>query len=226
MNYNKYVINKKKKNNYFLLIVLLTIVAIIYFIINSMGNAMPFKVLETFKDLNMTDSIDLEEDESAVISNSDVSIDMTYFLIGYYENEVNAFSEKKIESMPSIKINYDDNVFFLMKIIDNDEFDVNKISIEENKFSIIQFDLLNININDKLMNSILSSMKDIFATLTEEDIEAIKTEEFKNWVSSLPKEREDEENYDKLVNIRNQIANLKERMILEDCIGIIQTIIN
>ena len=235
MNYNKYIINKRKKTSYFLLIVPLIIVAIIYFIINTM----PFRIFKPFKNLsttsmnnstivkeNTTNVTGLKEDENEIATNSSVSNYISYFLVGYYENEVNTSSEKIIESMTSIKINYDGNVFFLTEIMVDDEFDNDKILIEENKFSIIQFDLLNSKTNDKLMNSIFLSVKGIFGKLTEVNIEAIKTEDFKDWVSALPREREDEENYDKLVSVRNQIADLNERMILEDCIGIIQTIIN
>lgn len=239
MNYNKYIINKKKKHSYFLLIVPLIVIAIIYFVISSIDkDIISSKIFEAFKSINTTavnNSTDLiedttitsaEEDENAVTTNSSISNNIAYYLIGYYENEVNTSSEKIIESTPSIKINYNGNVFFLMKILLTDEFNENKASIEGSKFSYIQIELANSKTNDKLMNSILLSIKEIFGKLTEEDIKAVKTEDFKNWVSSLPKEEEGEENYEKLINIRDEISNLKENMILEDCIGIIQSIVN
>ncbi len=252
MNYNKYIINKKKKQAYILLIVPLIIFGIAYFIINSVfnKNTIPFKIIEVIQDINKTniyhennsegsdvknedllkeESISKEEDlskQESVAANSNAIKGLSYFLIGFYEADLNASSEKLISSLPFIKISYNGEVFFLMKIMVKDEVESNKKLIEDNGYSAIQIDLSNSKTNDKLMNSIFLSMKEIFSKLCEEDIKAIKTLDFKNWILALPKEKENEKYYENLVNIRQKVKDLKEDMILEDCIDIIQLIIN
>ncbi len=239
MNYNKYIINKRKKQNYFLLILPLIIFVIIFLFINKISKGVIIqKISEVFKNQNITsivkenttnkeeDTTKLDTTSEAVAISADVSSNVSYYLVGFYEDDVNSSLEAIIESTPSIKINHDGKVFFLMKIMLKDEFNDNKALIDEKKYSVIQVDFSNSKTNEKLMNSLFLSMKEIFSKLTEENIKAIKTDDFKNWVLALPKEEENEEYCDKLVNIRSKIANLKDNMILEDCIGIIQTITN
>ncbi|MCL2320895.1 MAG: hypothetical protein FWC47_02175 [Oscillospiraceae bacterium] len=239
MNYNKYIINKRKKQNYLLLIIPLIILFILYFVINSFSKGLPIKIARIFSkansvNINSTSLSNENVTKSESLSNSttgaapvssNVASVVSYYLIGFYEENVDSTSEKIIESVPSIKIKYNNKVFFLMKIMLQDEYNNYKTSIDNNKFSTIEVDFSDLSTNDKLMDSIFSSMKDIFTVLTGNNIKACKTERLKNWALSLPKEEEGEKYYDQIKNAREQIANLKDSMILEDCIGIIQTII-
>ncbi|MFA9398955.1 MAG: hypothetical protein ACERKV_11925 [Clostridiaceae bacterium] len=112
----------------------------------------------------------------------------------------------------------EDNNRVLLGIFTEENYNSLKTILDEEKIanSKMTFEIANDNICNQEISEIVDAYLQILNKASEEEIEAIKTDEFKAWVSSLEKVDDDFEYYSILEELKDNCSNLKETINKEE----------